>query len=35
MFDQEIAAGGVDWKRLFVAAQKAGVRNYFVEMSLD
>jgi sugar phosphate isomerase/epimerase len=30
-----IGAGVVDWKRLFIAARKAGVRNYFVEMSLD
>lgn len=30
-----IGAGVVDWKRLFPAARKAGVANYFVEMSLD
>ncbi len=30
-----IGAGVVDWKRLFPAARKAGVENYFVEMSLD
>ncbi len=30
-----IGTGVVDWKRLFPAARKAGVGNYFVEMSLD
>jgi sugar phosphate isomerase/epimerase len=30
-----IGAGSIDWKRLFNAAKKAGVKNYFVEMSLD
>jgi sugar phosphate isomerase/epimerase len=29
-----IGKGSVDWKRLFTAAQKAGVRNYYVEMEL-
>jgi sugar phosphate isomerase/epimerase len=30
-----IGKGAVDWKRLFGAAKKAGVQNYFVEMELD
>ena len=30
-----IGEGSIDWKRLFTAAKKAGVKNYFVEMSLD
>ncbi|HLJ16801.1 MAG TPA: sugar phosphate isomerase/epimerase [Bryobacteraceae bacterium] len=30
-----IGRGSVDWKKLFTAAKKGGVRNYFVEMSLD
>jgi sugar phosphate isomerase/epimerase len=30
-----IGQGQVDWKKLFQAAKKAGVRNYFVELSLD
>lgn len=30
-----IGTGSIDWKRLFASARKAGVRNYFVEMSLD
>ncbi len=30
-----IGAGVVDWKPLFTAAKNAGVKNYFVEMSLD
>jgi sugar phosphate isomerase/epimerase len=30
-----IGAGIVDWKAVFNAAKKAGVKNYFVEMSLD
>jgi sugar phosphate isomerase/epimerase len=30
-----IGAGSIDWKRLFTAARAAGVKNYFVEMSLD
>jgi len=29
--DVAIGQGVVDWKRLFAAARKAGVRNYFVE----
>jgi sugar phosphate isomerase/epimerase len=28
-----IGKGAVDWKKLFAAAQKAGVKNYFVEVS--
>jgi sugar phosphate isomerase/epimerase len=27
--------GEVDWKKLFAAARKAGVKNYFVEMEMD
>ncbi len=30
-----IGAGVVDWKHLFTTAKKAGVKNYFVEMSPD
>jgi sugar phosphate isomerase/epimerase len=30
-----IGKGGVDWKRLFGAARKAGVKNYYVEMDLE
>jgi sugar phosphate isomerase/epimerase len=30
-----IGQGLVDWKKLFAAAKKGGVRNYFVEMNLD
>jgi len=30
-----IGQGAVDWKKLFGAAKKAGVKNYFVEMDLD
>ena len=30
-----IGAGSIDWKHLFTAAKAAGVKNYFVEMSLD
>ena len=30
-----IGQGQVDWKKLFGAAKKAGVKNYFVEMNLD
>jgi hypothetical protein len=30
-----IGQGQVDWKKLFQAARKAGVRNYFVELNLD
>jgi len=29
-----IGKGSVDWKRLFAAARKGGVKNYFVEMDL-
>ena len=28
-----IGQGAVDWKKLFTAAKKAGVKNYFVEMN--
>jgi sugar phosphate isomerase/epimerase len=30
-----LGQGVVDWKKLFVAAHKAGVKNYFVEMEMD
>jgi sugar phosphate isomerase/epimerase len=30
--DVPLGQGVVDWKKLFAAAKKAGVRNYFVEM---
>ncbi len=30
-----LGQGIVDWKRLFAAARKAGVKNYFVEMEPD
>jgi len=30
-----IGKGSVDWKKLFGAAKKAGVKNYFVEMDLE
>ena len=30
-----VGAGSVDWKKLFAAAKKGGVKNYFVEMNMD
>jgi sugar phosphate isomerase/epimerase len=30
-----IGQGAVDWKKLFAAAKKGGIKNYFVEMSMD
>jgi sugar phosphate isomerase/epimerase len=30
-----VGQGQVDWKRLFGAAKKAGIKNYYVEMNLD
>lgn len=30
-----IGKGAVDWKKLFAAAKKAGVKNYFVEVNPD
>lgn len=30
-----VGEGSVDWKKLFAAARKGGVKNYFVEMNLD
>lgn len=33
--EKPIGQGSVDWKALFTAAKKAGVKNYFVEMNLD
>ena len=30
-----VGKGIVDWKKLFAAARKGGVRNYFVELDMD
>ena len=30
-----VGQGVVDWKKMFVAAKKGGVRNYFVELNMD
>jgi sugar phosphate isomerase/epimerase len=30
-----IGKGSVDWKKLFEAAKKGGVKNYYVEMNMD
>lgn len=30
-----VGKGVVDWKKLFAAAKKGGVKNYFVELNLD
>ena len=30
-----VGKGEVDWKKLFAAARKGGVKNYFVELNLD
>ena len=30
-----LGEGTIDWKRVFAAAKKAGVKNYFVELSPD
>ena len=30
-----IGQGAIDWKKLFAAAKKSGVRNYFVEMDME
>jgi Pyruvate/2-oxoacid:ferredoxin oxidoreductase gamma subunit len=30
-----LGTGVVDWKKLFTAAKKGGVKNYFVEMNMD
>lgn len=30
-----VGKGVIDWKRLFAAAKKAGVKNYFVEMDME
>ena len=30
-----VGTGTIDWKKLFVAAKTGGVKNYFLEMSLD
>ncbi len=30
-----VGKGSVDWKKLFEAAKKGGVKNYYVEMNMD
>ena len=30
-----IGQGTLDWKKIFTAAKTGGLKNYFVEMSLD
>jgi sugar phosphate isomerase/epimerase len=30
-----VGQGSIDWKKLFAAAKKAGVKNYFVEMDMN
>jgi sugar phosphate isomerase/epimerase len=30
-----IGKGVVDWKKVFTAAKKGGIKNYFVELNLD
>ena len=30
-----VGQGAIDWKKLFAAAKKAGVKNYFVEMDME
>ena len=30
-----VGQGAIDWKKLFAAAKRAGVKNYFVEMDLE
>lgn len=30
-----LGKGDIDWKKLFAAARKGGVKNYFLEMNLD
>lgn len=30
-----VGQGEVDWKKVFAAAKKGGIRNYFVELNLD
>jgi sugar phosphate isomerase/epimerase len=30
-----IGQGSIDWKKLFAAARKSGIRNYFVEMDME
>ena len=30
-----VGQGTVDWKKLFAAAKKGGVKNYFVELNMD
>ena len=30
-----VGKGIVDWKKLFAAAKKGGVKNYFVELDMD
>jgi len=30
-----VGQGSLDWKKIFLAAKKGGIKNYFVEMDLD
>jgi sugar phosphate isomerase/epimerase len=30
-----VGSGAIDWKKIFAAAKKGGVKNYFVEMNMD
>lgn len=30
-----VGQGSIDWKKLFAAAKKGGVKYYFVEMDMD
>jgi sugar phosphate isomerase/epimerase len=30
-----VGSGAVDWKKLFAAAKKGGVKNYYVEMNME
>jgi sugar phosphate isomerase/epimerase len=30
-----VGKGAVDWKKLFAAARKGGVENYYVELGMD
>jgi hypothetical protein len=30
-----VGQGSLDWRKIFTAAKTGGVKNYFVELSLD
>jgi len=30
-----VGQGTLDWKKIFTAAKTGGIKNYFVELSLD